>query len=283
MAGTATHRAAPATPIHAAAPRNRAAHRAAPAQDDPANVPLISLLNSEPIPVTGSGRSRHRGKPAPVGGKRVGTFTIGAVTGTIMMIQLGFATTGPTPQIASAAADTGPQTITADTAAVLTRERPTVATTPAPPPVVVAPPVSAIIPLPPPRLVVPPPAPAPVALAPAAAAPPPALSSRGGRIADAARGQVGVWQDCVAAASKALAAAGISWYDWPIGAFNLGTQVGYAQAIPGDVIYYRDGGAGVAHVAIYIGNGQAVHGGFNGNQTVIGSAFVGSGPIFIRV
>ena len=39
----------------------------------------------------------------------------------------------------------------------------------------------------------------------------------------------------------------------------------------------------MAHIAVYAGNGMAVHGGFNGNQTVVFSANVGSGPVFIRV
>jgi hypothetical protein len=39
----------------------------------------------------------------------------------------------------------------------------------------------------------------------------------------------------------------------------------------------------MAHIAVYAGNGQAVHGGYNGNQTVVFSANVGSGPVFIRV
>ena len=38
-----------------------------------------------------------------------------------------------------------------------------------------------------------------------------------------------------------------------------------------------------AHIAVYAGNGQAIHGGWNGNQTVVNSVNVGSGPVFIRV
>jgi cell wall-associated NlpC family hydrolase len=64
---------------------------------------------------------------------------------------------------------------------------------------------------------------------------------------------------------------------------SLGTQVPATNAVPGDLIYYQNGGMGLAHIAVYIGNGQAVHGGWNGNQTVIFSANVGSGPVFIRV
>ena len=56
-----------------------------------------------------------------------------------------------------------------------------------------------------------------------------------------------------------------------------------AQAQPGDLIYYPNGGMGMAHIAVYIGNGQAVHGGWNGGTTALFSVNVGSGPVFIRV
>ena len=39
----------------------------------------------------------------------------------------------------------------------------------------------------------------------------------------------------------------------------------------------------MAHIAVYIGNGQAVHGGWHGSGTVISSAYCGSGPVFIHV
>ena len=83
--------------------------------------------------------------------------------------------------------------------------------------------------------------------------------------------------------TNALKAVGISHHGWPISYFALGRQVPASQALPGDVIYYANGGMGLAHVAVYLGNGVAVHGGWNGNQTVTFSANVGSGPVFIRV
>lgn len=52
---------------------------------------------------------------------------------------------------------------------------------------------------------------------------------------------------------------------------------------PGDLIYYDDAGAGAPHIAVYVGNGQAVHGGWKGGTTVEASAYIGSGPVFIRV
>lgn len=83
--------------------------------------------------------------------------------------------------------------------------------------------------------------------------------------------------------TNSLRAAGIGYHGWPAGYFSLGTKISAEAAAPGDLIYYANGGTGVAHIAVYIGNGQAVHGGWNGNQTVIQSANVGSGPVFIRV
>jgi len=123
----------------------------------------------------------------------------------------------------------------------------------------------------------------------AAAAPAPktvntaAASGKGAAIAAAALAQLGVNQDCTALVSNSLRAVGINFHDWPAGYLSLGRTVSAAEAQPGDVIYYADGGIGVPHVAVYIGNGQAVHGGFLGYTTKVYDAFVGSGPVFIRV
>ena len=108
-------------------------------------------------------------------------------------------------------------------------------------------------------------------------------SGQGQAILSAAEGQIGVNQDCTALVSNALAAVGINHHGWPASYKSLGTPVSAAEAQAGDIAYYADGGAGVAHVAIYAGNGQAIHGGWNGNQTVKTTAYVGSGPEFIRV
>lgn len=127
-----------------------------------------------------------------------------------------------------------------------------------------------------------------VAAAPAAAetpapAAPKVSSGVAATIAAAAKAQLGVIQDCTRLASNALAAAGINFHGWPAGYLSLGRTVGAGEAIPGDLIYYADGGMGAAHIAVYIGGGQAVHGGFNGNQTVIAPAELGSGGVYIRV
>ena len=125
------------------------------------------------------------------------------------------------------------------------------------------------------------------AAAPAAAqaAPAPAVAASGvaATIAAAAYAQLGVMQDCTMLATNALAAAGINYHGWPAGYLSLGRTVSAGEAIPGDLIYYADGGMGVAHIAVYVGNGQAVHGGFFGNQTVVAPAELGSGGVYIRV
>ncbi|WAJ33614.1 NlpC/P60 family protein [Arthrobacter sp. FX8] len=121
------------------------------------------------------------------------------------------------------------------------------------------------------------------AAAPAASAAQASASGKGAAILSAAYAQLGVMQDCTMLVTNSLAAVGIHFHDWPAGYLSLGRTVSAAEAQPGDLIYYADGGAGMAHIAVYAGNGMAVHGGYNGNQTVVFSANVGSGPVFIRV
>jgi cell wall-associated NlpC family hydrolase len=83
--------------------------------------------------------------------------------------------------------------------------------------------------------------------------------------------------------TNALAAVGIHYHGWPAGYLSLGRIVPASEAQPGDLAYYANGGMGLAHIAVYVGNGQAVHGGWNGNTTALFSVNVGSGPVFIRV
>lgn len=173
-------------------------------------------------------------------------------------------------------------------------EKPAISTTPAAAPVTapvdapVAPQTVAVEPTPvTPVQAAPKAVPAPAAPTPAPApkpAPPVASASgKGATIAAAAYAQIGVAQDCTRLASNALAAAGINFHGWPAGYLSLGRTVSAAEAQPGDLAYYANGGMGMAHIAVYVGNGQAVHGGWNGGTTVLHSVNVGSGPVFIRV
>ena len=120
--------------------------------------------------------------------------------------------------------------------------------------------------------------------APAASTKAPAVASgMGATIAAAAYAQLGVGQDCTALATNSLAAAGINYHGWPAGYLSLGRTVSAAEAQPGDLAYDQNGGSGLAHIAVYVGNGRAIHGGWNGGTTSLQSVNVGSGPVFIRV
>lgn len=57
----------------------------------------------------------------------------------------------------------------------------------------------------------------------------------------------------------------------PANIFKYATEIDISSAQPGDVIYYNNGGGatGEDHVAIYIGNGQAVHGGVYSTMNVM--------------
>ena len=173
-----------------------------------------------------------------------------------------------------------PATISAASTIAISYEKPAVSTTPAP--VVEAPkPVVEVQEAAPAA-----PAAAKVNVAAAVEAPaaaPAAASGMGASIAAAAYAQLGVAQDCTMLATNSLAAVGINYHGWPAGYLSLGRTVSAAEAQPGDLAYYQNGGMGMAHIAVYVGNGQAVHGGWNGGTTALFSVNVGSGPVFIRV
>ena len=106
------------------------------------------------------------------------------------------------------------------------------------------------------------------------------------RIAAAAQTLVGVTdgQWCTQVVQQALALAGVSdayqlWPDEYAGMYGYYTN----DPQPGNLIYYNNGGRGVDHIAIYIGNGLAVHGNYNG-RTVIESVYIPGGATqFIQV
>ena len=118
-------------------------------------------------------------------------------------------------------------------------------------------------------------------------APEQTASSLGDRISSSAQGLVGVTDGlwCTQVVQQALANAGVSdayqlWPDQYQGVYGYYTDSPQA----GDLIYYNNGGRGVDHIAIYIGNGQAVHGNYNGKTVITDAYQSGMGnPQYIRV
>jgi len=108
-------------------------------------------------------------------------------------------------------------------------------------------------------------------------------SDKGKAVLEAAYAQLGRYQDCTMLVTNSLKSIGINFHDWPAGYASLGKEVPLSEAQPGDILIYKDGGLGVGHVAIYAGNGKAIHGGWLGNQTFLNSANIGSGAVYIRV
>lgn len=77
-------------------------------------------------------------------------------------------------------------------------------------------------------------------------------------------------------------------YDRTMGPDNflqVGYQVSLSNLQQGDILYYANNGGGGSHVAVYVGNGQAVHGGFNGKNVVVAGVYLSgaSTPIGIRL
>lgn len=98
------------------------------------------------------------------------------------------------------------------------------------------------------------------------------VSGNAGAAVAAAYSLLGQSMDCTALVSAALAAGGINFHGWPEEYANLGEHVTEPQ--PGDILVYRytggfNGGVHWDHVAIYVGNGKAVHGGWNGSNVVV--------------
>ncbi len=106
-------------------------------------------------------------------------------------------------------------------------------------------------------------------------------------VAKAALARVGQQLSCDDLVSYALMDAGrISGGDnWmgTVGVYyfpTLCTQIPASQARQGDLVYYSDGGAGSPHIAVYLGGGEAVHGGYNGLNVVRTTVNLGGGPTY---
>ena len=107
-------------------------------------------------------------------------------------------------------------------------------------------------------------------------APAPASSGIGAALVASAYGQIGVAQDCTAMVEKALRSVGKSVGDLaPAQFFAYGSVVGSPE--PGDLVITS------GHVAIYVGNGQVISGGFDGMNTVLHPLSYLGGASFVRV
>ncbi len=283
--------------------RGTGRHRAPDPVTDPANLCTFDQLiaGTQPEPEPGKPeKHRHRGEKQPTHHMRNAAITAGAATSAIA-IAWAMSNASPrtdTVEQVTARADTTTSQPSVQTAniEIVAPDSPKVSTVAAPPPPPPEPaPVAAPVTPEPVAVAAPAPSPAPIVVEQAAPAPvaqviPVADKGADARaaIVAAAYAQIGMQQDCVAMVARALRnGIGVDWYKWPVEYYQIGYAVSASQALPGDLIYYVDGAGtsltGWAHIAVYVGNGMAVHGGFNGNQTILFSANVGSGPNYIRV
>ena len=65
---------------------------------------------------------------------------------------------------------------------------------------------------------------------------------------------------------------------------NINNRYIVSEPIPGDIIYYSNGGLGVQHWAIYLGDGLALHGNYNGIAQIKIIYLTGASyPVYYRV
>lgn len=66
---------------------------------------------------------------------------------------------------------------------------------------------------------------------------------------------------------------------------QIASQVSLNNLQPGDLLWYANNGGGGSHIAVYVGNNQAVHGGYNGRNVVLAGIYLpgASTPIGLRV
>ncbi len=76
--------------------------------------------------------------------------------------------------------------------------------------------------------------------------------------------------DCSGLSQYVYAQAGVSIPRSTAEQYSAGHTVRLRNAQPGDLLFYRfDGNFGVDHVAVYLGNGEAVHAPANGRQVIV--------------
>lgn len=64
---------------------------------------------------------------------------------------------------------------------------------------------------------------------------------------------------------------------------GCGTQVSTSDLLPGDLLFYTNGGSGIGHVAMYIGNGQVVHASTPATGIKVSNAYYRSPECAVRI
>ena len=65
---------------------------------------------------------------------------------------------------------------------------------------------------------------------------------------------------------------------------NINNRYVVSEPVPGDIIYYSNGGLGVNHWAVYLGDGLALHSNYNGIAQIKSIYLTGASyPVYYRV
>ena len=111
------------------------------------------------------------------------------------------------------------------------------------------------------------------------------------KIVDEAFARLGTYSDCLTLVENCLNAAGLTGKIYRNGWYSLNNDTLYEKGevvedpLPGDIIYYSYNSSHTStHSAVYIGNGMAIHGGWDGNHVAIFRANVNgaASPIYLR-
>ena len=116
------------------------------------------------------------------------------------------------------------------------------------------------------------------------------VSAGAGASINRAYALIGQSMDCTALVSAALAARGISFHGWPEDYANVpgGQIVTDGSLQPGDILIYAytggyNGGSHYDHVALYVGNGQAIHGGWTGGVVALAGTLPNRLTMVVRI
>lgn len=117
-----------------------------------------------------------------------------------------------------------------------------------------------------------------------------AVSAGAAASVDRAYSLIGGHMDCTRLVTLALAARGINFSGWPEDYAHVpgGYLVTDGTMQPGDILIYANtggwnGGAHYDHVALYVGGGMAVHGGWNGSSVALASATSNPVTLIVRI